>query len=438
MLELSLILLLGLMAGIIVGLLPGLPQYVGLLMLYPLIQYMSIEQIMVFWLACQIGSQYFGSVAAILLKIPGEASSIIFLEDIDKIKAPDRYDLIRQTAWGSTVASLVSLSLLLFVYYIGLSEHLLVLTNINTKMVVLTILMLTLIYFTKSRWIAALMFFGGLAIAPKSNHELPNWIWHMQDVTTDVTVFSLLLGAMIIPEFLKELQSKLKGDNVLDLKDNKKRSKLDFKSMFRGTWLGSLIGFIPGPSAILASIITYNSHKDKSKIKERITSSESANNSAAVSSMLPFLFVGLPITLSEMILSDIMAVKTFVLPLDLKGETVLPGVNYIEFCFLLVMFLTVCYHFLAQSFLKYYEKLMIFAHGKLLWVYVALVIYLVTIDTMFNPVYMPRYLMFMALMTLGGIWLLKRQISVLPLIFGFVLGDMITWAVYNFYRINFY
>lgn len=333
MLELSLILLLGLMAGIIVGLLPGLPQYVGLLMLYPLIQYMSIEQIMVFWLACQIGSQYFGSVAAILLKIPGEASSIIFLEDIDKIKAPDRYDLIRQTAWGSTVASLVSLSLLLFVYYIGLSEHLLVLTNINTKMIVLTILMLTLIYFTKSRWIAALMFFGGLAIAPKSNHELPNWIWHMQDVTTDVTVFSLLLGAMIIPEFLKELQSKLKGDNVLDLKDNKKRSKLDFKSMFKGTWLGSLIGFIPGPSAILASIITYNSHKDKSKIKERIISSESANNSAAVSSMLPFLFVGLPITLSEMILSDIMAVKTFVLPLDLKGETVLPGVNYIEFGF---------------------------------------------------------------------------------------------------------
>ena len=31
----------------------------------------------------------------------------------------------------------------------------------------------------------------------------------MQDVTTDVTVFSLLLGAMIIPEFLKELQSKM-------------------------------------------------------------------------------------------------------------------------------------------------------------------------------------------------------------------------------------
>ena len=167
-----------------------------------------------------------------------------------------------------------------------------------------------------------------------------------------------------IPEFLKELQSKLKGDSVLDLKDNKKRSRLDFKSMVKGTWLGSLIGFIPGPSAILASIITYNSHKDKSKIKERIISSESANNSAAVSSMLPFLFVGLPITLSEMILSDIMAVKTFVLPLDLKGETVLPGVNYIEFCFLLVMFLTVSYHFLAQSFLKYYEKLMKFDRLK--------------------------------------------------------------------------
>ena len=433
MLELSIILVLGLVAGVLVGLLPGLPAYIGPLMLFPFIQHMTIEQILTFWLACQIGSQYFGSVAAILLKIPGEASSIVFLEDLNKLSMAERYDLIRQTAWGSTIGSVISLSLLLVVYYLGFGEHLLVLTKTNVKVIVLSILIITLIYFTKHRWISAGLFFLGVFFAEKTNHQLPYWVFDMQSYTTDITIFSMILGLMIIPEFFKEISTKVVKDSLT--LDQYTHSKLDIKSMLKGTWLGSVVGFIPGPSAILASVFTYNSNKQDS-IKQRIISSESANNSAAVTSMLPFLFIGLPITLSEMILADIFQVKLFVMPTDFQTKSIVPGANLIEFCFLIVAIYTLVYHFLAQRFLGFYERFMEFAHGKLKWLYIILVIYLINVDTTFNPVYMPRYLLFMAVLTAIGWQLMRRQISVLPAIFGFILGDIIAWAFYNFYLIN--
>jgi TctA family transporter len=386
-----------------------------------------------FWLACQIGSQYFGSVAAILLKVPGEASSIIFIEDLNKVSTAERYDLIRQTAWGSTIGSVISLALLLVVYYLGFGEHLLVLTKTTTKIIVLTALIVTLIYFTKNRLASAVLFFVGLFLAEKTNEQLPTWVFNMQTYTTDITVFSMILGLMIIPEFIKEVSTKITKD-PLSL-NTVPHTKLDIKSMLKGTWIGSLVGFIPGPSAILASVLTYNSNK-RDSIKQRIISSEAANNSAAVTSMLPFLFIGLPITLSEMILADIFQVKLFVMPTDFQTKSILPGMNLIEFCFLIVAIYTLIYHFLAQRFLGFYERFMEFAYGKLKWLYIILVIYLINIDTTFNPVYLPRYLLFMAVLTAIGWQLMRRQISVLPAIFGFILGDIIAWAFYNFYLIN--
>ena len=209
MLELALILVLGLVTGILVGLLPGLPAFLGPLMLFPFIHDMSIEHILAFWLACQIGSQYFGSVAAILLKIPGEASSMIFLEDLKNLSSNDRYDLIRQTAWGSTIGSLLSLILLVVVYYLGLSEHLIMLTNTNVKLMVLTTLIITIIYFTDNRLVATVLFALGLFFSAKTNQGLPDWVFKTQVYTSDITVFSLLLGLMIIPEFIKEILNEI-------------------------------------------------------------------------------------------------------------------------------------------------------------------------------------------------------------------------------------
>ena len=438
MLIFSFILLLGLIAGVLIGLLPGLPAYLSPLLLYPFINILTIDQIMAFWLAAHIGSQYYGSVAAILLKIPGEASSMIYLKDLDKLTVTERLSLVRQTAWGSTMGSLAALAALMVVYYLGLSTELIQLTNNNIKLGVLLTLIFTLCYFSDSWKVSALMFFIGVALVEKTNYELPMWIFSAQKYTSDITVFSLILGLLMIPEFIKEVVYSRKSDK-LDVSDaTMVKTSLNFQAMWRGTWVGSLIGLVPGPSHILASIMSYNSYKNHETVN-KIISAESANNSATITSLLPFLYVGLPITLSEILLNNIFQVKLFSIPGDLNTSwSLFHGINLIEFCFGIILFSTLVYHFLSQQFLAFYEKLMKLAHSKLAFVYIALIIYLIYIDVSFSPISVIPYVISLLTTTIIGCILIIRRINVLPLLFGYILGDMICWSLYHFYQIHFY
>ncbi len=433
MLELSLILFLGIVSGILVGLLPGLPAYIGPLILFPFVSHLSVDQILAFWLAAHIGSQYFGSVAAILLKIPGESSSLVYMKDLDHLSVSQRLSLVRQTAWGSTIGTTLAMVLLVAVYYLGFANGIVALTSNNVKITLLVTLMFVMCWFTDHRRLSFLLFFIGFFFAEKSNHELPGWIFEMQKYTTDMTLFGLILSFLIIPEFLKEI--KKAHDTTASIVDATPKTKIDFAAIFRGTWIGSLIGLIPGPSHILGGVLSYNSYP-KTAYEKKIISSESANNSATISSLLPFLFVGIPITLSEFLLNDLLQVKMFMIPGDFKQPGIL-GLNLIEFCFVVVAICTVIYHFLAQHFLMFYERLMKLAYGRLKYIFIALIGYLIYVDLKFNPVYLIPYFGLLTVLTWVGCKMLARGINALPLIFGYILGDMIAWSLYHFYLLNF-
>lgn len=431
MVSISLILLLGLVSGILIGLLPGLPAYIGPLIIFPFVSHLDIDQILAYWLTTHIGSQYFGSVAAILLKIPGEASSLVYIKDLDRLNINQRLDLIRQTAWGSTVGTLTALAVMLIVYYLGFANGLLHLTSNNVKISLLLILMFVMCWSTEHKRLSFLLFFIGFFFAEKSNHELPTWIFTMQKYTTDMTLFGLILSFFIIPEFIRELGRSHNTDIVKVQKNT--ISKLDLKAIFKGTWIGSIVGLIPGPSHILGGIVSYNSYK-KEETTKKIISAESANNSATITSLLPFLYVGLPITLSEFLLNDLLQVKMFMIPGDFKQGW--HGINLIEFCFIVVLICTIIYHFLAQHFLSFYERLMSLAYGRLKYIFIGLIVYLVYIDLKFNPVYIIPYVSLMIILTWIGHRMSCKGVNALPLIFGYILGDMLAWSLYHFYQLN--
>ena len=438
MLEFALITVIGLVSGIVIGLMPGIPAYLGPLMLYPFLTFLSVDQILSFWLTSHIGSQYFGSVAAILLKIPGEASSMIYIKDVGKLNTTDRLGLVRQTAWGSTVGSVVSLLIILAFYYSGLTTELIQLTSNNIKLALLTVLVATLCWFTDHKRLSFLLFFIGFFFSEKTNQQLPEWIFSMQKYTTDITLFSMILGFLIIPEFITELTKDHTSDKVSTSNNKRSKDLLNFKSMFRGTWIGSIIGFIPGPSHILSGIISYNSYK-KDDIKSKIISAESANNSATITSLMPFFYVGIPITLSEFLLNDLLQIKLFMIPNDfLSPWPVWHNINFIELCFIVISVSALIYHFLAQKFLGMYENFLELAYKKLKLIFIALIAYLIYVDVTFNPVYILPYLTFLLMLSWIGYYLSRRNVNVLPLIFGFILGDMISWSLYQFYQIYFY
>ena len=436
MLEFSLVLLLGIIFGIMVGLLPGVPGYIGPLIMFPFVSILPVEHILTFWLATHIGSQYFGSVAAILLKIPGEVSSLVYVRDIGKLDMRQRLDLVRQTAWGSTMGNMFALAILLVVYYFGLSTGVVQLSGNNVKLFLLITLMVVMCWFTNHRVLSFMMFIMGVIFSEKTAGTLPTWVFKMQEYTTDMTLFGLILGMLIIPEFIKEMFDEKREDPVdVNIKDIK-RSKLDFRAMFRGTWIGSLMGLIPGPSHILSGIVSYNSYK-KDDTQKKIISAESANNSATISAIMPFLFIGFPITLSEFLLADLLQVKMFLMPMDFKNSwSVFGGLNLIEMSFLVMATSALVYHVLAQRFLGFYEKLLHLAYGRLKLIFVALICYLVYVDLTFNPVYLIPYLLTLAVLTWIGYKMLRNDINPMPLVFGYILGDMMTWSGYHFFKLH--
>lgn len=435
MLLFSCILVIGIVFGVLIGLLPGLPAYLGPLILLPWANQLGVDHILAFWLATHIGSQYFGSVAAILLKIPGESSSLVYIRDLDHLNTAQRLDLVKQTAWGSTLGTVFAMFVLLGVYYFGFASGLIQLTSNSVKLGLLLVLMLVMCWFTQHRLLSFLLFVVGAFFAEKSNHELPMWIFKMQEYTTDLTLFSLILGMLIIPEFIKEITKEFNEDR-LTTAITQTKSKLDLPAMFRGSWIGSLIGLIPGPSHILSGIVSYNSYP-KQEYAKKIVSAESANNSSTITSLLPFLYIGLPITLGEFLLNDLLQVKMFMIPGDFKQPWIqFPNLNLIETMFGIILVCTIVYHFLAQRFLSFYESLMHAAYGKLKFIFIALIAYLIYIDLKFNPVYLVPYFVILAVLTWIGVKFMRKDINVLPLIFGFILGDMLAWSFYQFYQLN--
>jgi putative tricarboxylic transport membrane protein len=103
------------------------------------------------------------------------------------------------------------------------------------------------------------------------------------------------------PEVREVFKTSLKG--VLPNLEDWRRC---WTSMIRGSVLGSLIGVLPGGGAVISSFVAYALEKRVSKHPERfgrgaiegVMAPETANNSAATSSFIPLLTLGIPGNLS--------------------------------------------------------------------------------------------------------------------------------------------
>ena len=105
----------GTVAGILIGLLPGLGTTSFLLMCFPFLIKQSFIFCIVFYCIVSSTSQYFGSITTLTFGIPGESTSLPLFSIKDKLsdlnKLNETYYLC---AFGSLTASLFSLIILFF------------------------------------------------------------------------------------------------------------------------------------------------------------------------------------------------------------------------------------------------------------------------------------------------------------------------------------
>jgi len=362
------VLSLAMLMGMLIGLLPGLPGMIGVIILLPVFAHWPVEAILLFFSCYICVTQYFGSVSALLFRVPGESSSIPALEVALKLKNfTSIVKAYRTTAFTSLVGALIGI--VLFVILFSIFRH-----NwpylFSTKFIVafLTVLIILLITQDKKYLSNTLMLIAGLILS--HINELPilntvcksvDWLCFLRSPAESTLI---LISLYCIPLLLLK-SAMIPKINTETAGYSPKWSRIfPFRNLgLKHGLLGFFTGFAPGAGLTLASNLSNSIERQNNprKLLSQIGAAEAANNAAAISCTIPFLFLGLPITASELIIDNFLASKFYRLNLSTL-DALLPIAGYpIRFTLLLIscmLVVNLISFFLCGNFIRFYRCIM--------------------------------------------------------------------------------
>jgi len=285
----------GCILGTLIGVLPGIGPVATIAMLLPITFNLNPLSALIMLAGIYYGAQYGGSTTAILVNIPGEASSVV--------TCLDGYQMARQGRAGPALAVAALGS-----FFAGCVATLII-------AVAAPPLAEVALKFGPSEYFS-LMVFGLIAATVLAHGSLVKAIamvvWGLlfgiigTDVnsgvlrfTFDIPELSDGIGFVIVAMGEKREIFTSKVKNLWPSKEDFKQS---WASVLRGTALGSALGILPGGGALLASFGAYTVEKKLSSHPEKfgkgaiegVAGPESANNAGAQTSFIPMLTLGIP------------------------------------------------------------------------------------------------------------------------------------------------
>jgi putative tricarboxylic transport membrane protein len=416
--------------GLISGLIPGVGNFVLMLLAWPFLTVFGIVELLIMYASMAAISQYIGSIPAIVYGIPGESSSYPAVAESRNLKTiPQVSNAISGSAFGSAVGSLVVVGLCYaFVEYTPLIKYF-----YNTYVLVGLLLAVTLamIVTCGNRWyVNALYIVSGLGLGI---------IGYNSYLNINVATFgnTYLYAGLPMPVVLICLFAIPQMLHHWDADIAKTKAKayelgrvyiLNPLALLASTAIGFFGGLIPGLTTVFSSTAAYNASMlvTKDPVK-RIVVSETANNAGAFSMLLPLLIFGVPLIGSEAILLFLMEQKGFNL-VQFEFSDFLPElalglvlVNFIGFMIAwpLSKMVPVFYNFN----LKILISLLIIA------------LFGVTLYTGLMNYSMLYYLICFAV--LAPIGMLLRNTDTLPLVFAFIIHNKLIDGVFRLNQLLF-
>ena len=299
----------GCLVGTLVGVLPGVGPLAGISLLLPVTFGLNATSAIVLLAGIYYGAMYGGSTTSILMRIPGEAASVMTCIDGYAMTQKGRAGAaLAIAAVGSFVAgtlSIVALMLLApplaeFALRFGPPEHF--------ALLVLGLLVLAYMTsgpITRSLTMAALGLLLGM-VGMDTMTGLFRFEYGLAELGDGIGIVPVAVGLFGISEILLSAGRATKVDvrapRFRELLPNREEWRRSAGPIGRGTVLGFLIGIIPGPGHIISSFVSYSIERRLSKTPERfgqgaiegVAGPESANNAATSGALVPMLALGLP------------------------------------------------------------------------------------------------------------------------------------------------
>ena len=299
----------GCIVGTLVGMLPGVGPLAGISLLLPATFGLQPTTAIVLLAGIYYGAMYGGSTTSILMRIPGEAASVMTCIDGYAMTQKGRAGpALAIAAFGSFVAgtiSIVGLMLLApplasFALRFGPPEYFALLT-----LGLLVLAFLSGGSMAKSLAMAALgLFLGTIGIDLMSGFF--RFQYGLVELGDGLGIVPVAVGLFGISEILLTAgQGKppsVQKPKLRDLLPSGTELRQSAGSIGRGTLLGFVIGIVPGSAHIISSFVSYAIERRISRHPERfgkgavegVAGPESANNAAACSAFVPMLALGVP------------------------------------------------------------------------------------------------------------------------------------------------
>ncbi len=299
----------GCVIGTLVGMLPGVGPLAGISLLLPITYGLNPIYGIILLAGVYYGAMYGGSTTSILMRIPGEAASVMTCVDGYAMTQQGRAGpALAIAAIGSFIAgtlSIVGLMLLApilseFALRFGPPEY--------AALLLLGIFMLAYMSTSSMLKMLAMSVFGLLlgmiGIDAMTGHS--RFTFDIVALGDGIGIVPVAVGLFGISEILMtatdDAAKKPVTPKLRDLVPSGSDLRQSAGPIARGSLLGFLIGIIPGSAHVISSFMSYGIEKKLSKHPEKfghgaiegVAGPESANNAAATGAFVPMLALGLP------------------------------------------------------------------------------------------------------------------------------------------------
>jgi len=299
----------GVLLGTIVGVLPGIGPVTTVAMLLPISFTLQPVPAMIMLAGIYYGAQYGGSTTAILVNIPGEASSVVTTIDGHQMARRGRAGpALGIAAIGSFFAGCVA-TLLICVAAPWLASVALQFGPAEYFSLMVCGLIAAVVLARGSVVKAIAMVVLGLLLGLAGtdvNSGIRRFTFGFQGLADGIEFVALSMAIYGIAEVAYNLEKKQEQIVVTKPLGRVWPAWQDIRhcipAILRGTILGSLLGILPGGGALLAAFGAYALEKKVAKPPREfgqgdirgVAAPESANNAGAQTSFIPMLTLGIP------------------------------------------------------------------------------------------------------------------------------------------------
>jgi putative tricarboxylic transport membrane protein len=300
---------LGCLVGTLIGVLPGVGPIATIAMLLPITFGLDPTGALIMLAGIYYGAQYGGSTTAILVNIPGEATSVVTALDGHQMARQGRAGVALGIAaigsfFAGTVATLVIAALgapltgLALIF--GPTEYF--------SLMVMGLVFAVVLARGSILKAIAMILVGVLLSTVGTDLETgeERMTFGLPFLADGIDFAVLAMGIFGIAEIMRNLDHTEHRDVVRQaigrLLPNREDFRQAYKPVLRGTTIGAILGILPGNGAVLGPFAAYTLEKKLAKDPRRfgrgaiegVAGPESANNAGAQTSFIPLLTLGIP------------------------------------------------------------------------------------------------------------------------------------------------